>query len=355
MVPHPDRPLRRDGEPEIRIRDNTLGNITCGLLLGWSADGLSWQVRDQWLFSVAEVMDATFLQGWDTRLHKWIIWARARVEDPQFGKYRTYGLILTEDLESLPFPKAVLVPDANDPPEMQFDHFRSIPVADGYVGLVTAMHTDPTDAYRMEIQLCTSRDLLDWKRPCNRRPFLPVGEPGTWDDMYIIVATPACVDDTVYILYTGQNLGNGTYRRVNGETRKFARGDKLPDGRLAEAAVGLATLPRDRWVSRQPVRKSGVLETKPLYFAHDKVAVNADASNGALRVELVDHLGRVIEGFSRQESDLITGDSLDHIVTWKGSADLSEVIGHSYRYPRVSRLLALRFYLDEAKLFAFSC
>jgi hypothetical protein len=322
-------------------------------MLGHSADGFDWQVQDDWLMSVSEITDASFLQGWDERLSKWVIWARAREELPGMHKYRTYGVILTDDLEKPTFPVATLVPDGKDPPGMQFDHFRSFPVSEGYVGLVTAMHTDPVDAFRMDVQLCYSRDLLVWNR-AYRTPCIPTGEPGSWDEMFVIVATPALLDDTIYIPYCGHNLGNAEHLRIGDEVKTFKDGDRLPDGRIASGAIGLATLKRDRWVSRAPVRKFGVLQTKPLYCARGALQVNADALNGSVRAELVDHLGRPVEGFTRMDCDPFTGDSLEHTVTWNGTSDFSELIGDSYHYPRVSRLLAVRFYLEEAKLFSFS-
>ena len=236
---------------------------------------------------------------------------------------------------------------------MQFDHFRSFPVSEGYVGLVTTMHTDPIDAYRMDVQLCYSRDLLVWNR-AYRKPYLPAGDTGSWDDMYVIVATPVLLDDTIYIPYCGHNLGNGTYLRVGDETKAFEMGERLPDGRTSSGAIGLATLKRDRWVSREPVGKFGVLQTKPLYCARGALQVNADASQGAIRAELVDHLGRPVEGLTRADCDPFTGDSLEHTVSWNGRSDFSEIIGDSYHYPRVARLLAVRFYIEQAKLFSFS-
>jgi hypothetical protein len=349
------RRLKRAEEPDIWFRGKRLddGTTTCGLLLGYSADGFDWHVQDDWLMSVAEVTDASFLQGWDERLSKWVIWARARAELQDTGKYRTYGVILTDDLEKMSYPVATLIPDANDPPGMQFDHFRSFPVSEGYVGLVTTMHTDPVDAFRMEVQLCYSRDLLVWDR-AYRKPCLPGGESGAWDERYIIAATPVLLGDTIYILYAGHNLGNAEHLRVGGETRTFKNGDRLPDGRTATGAIGLATLKKDRWVSREPVRKFGVLQTRPLYCARGALEVNADASKGSLRAELVDHLGRPVEGFAREDCDPFAGDSLAHTVTWSGNADFSEIIGDSYHYPQVARLLAVRFYLEQARLFSFS-
>ena len=349
------RRIRRPEEPEIWIRGTRLsaGKLTGGLTLGFSADGLDWRVQDDWLMSGAEIMDASFLQGWDDRLSKWVIWARCRAEFQKMGKYRTYGLILTDDLEQMSYPVATLVPDGNDPPGMQFDHFRSFPVSEGYVGLVTAMHTDPIDAYRMEVQLCYSRDLLVWDR-AYRKPYLPAGECGTWDDMYIIAAAPVLVGDTIHILYAGHNLGNGSHLRVGGQTKVFDNGDRLPDGRTAGGAIGLATLKKDRWVARQPLRNHGVLQTRPLYCARGALEVNADASGGSLRAELVDHMGRPVEGFTRADCDPVTADSLAHTVTWRGNADFSKIIGDSYHYPSVSRLLAVRFYIEQARLYSFT-
>jgi len=51
-----------------------------------------------------------------------------------------------------------------------------------------------------------------------------------------------------------------------------------------------------------------------------------------------------IKGFSVKEADPITGDSVRHVATWNGDADVSSLKG---------KPIVLRFHLDRCKLYSF--
>ena len=51
--------------------------------------------------------------------------------------------------------------------------------------------------------------------------------------------------------------------------------------------------------------------------AYSALSLNADAGEGAVRVELLDAGGRRVRGFSAEDSIPIHGDSLQHAVRWK--------------------------------------
>jgi hypothetical protein len=48
------------------------------------------------------------------------------------------------------------------------------------------------------------------------------------------------------------------------------------------------------------------------------MTINADASKGAVRMELLDDQGYRMRGFSREDSQPASGDSLRHPVAWNG-------------------------------------
>jgi hypothetical protein len=72
--------------------------------------------------------------------------------------------------------------------------------------------------------------------------------------------------------------------------------------------------------------------------------VNANAKGGSLVVEALDAKGNAIKGFSAGDCQPITGDSVRHVVKWKGNPDC-----HLLQ----ARPIKLRFYIKKAKLFAF--
>ena len=90
--------------------------------------------------------------------------------------------------------------------------------------------------------------------------------------------------------------------------------------------------------------RKGTLTTKPIVFLGDTLVVNANAKGGSLVVEALDAKGNAIKGFSAADCQPITGDSVRHIVKWKGNPDC-----HLLQ----ARPIKLRFHIKQAKLFAF--
>ena len=94
--------------------------------------------------------------------------------------------------------------------------------------------------------------------------------------------------------------------------------------------------------------------TRSLTFTGERLHLNADVTDGQLRVELLRHGYRVdpqLQDIGRpwlHEADLsdpVEGDSLRHEVSWKGAVDLARFSGKPVR---------LRFHLaGGAKLYAF--
>ncbi len=124
------------------------------------------------------------------------------------------------------------------------------------------------------------------------------------------------------------------------------------------ARIGLFTLKRDRWAAIEPVAGlPGTLQTRPTYLANQTLTINADASRGATRAELVELLtNQPLPGHSLADCDAFTGDSLDHVMTWKGQSKIpAELIGEAYGEGLPGRVALIRFHLERARLFSFSC
>jgi hypothetical protein len=63
-------------------------------------------------------------------------------------------------------------------------------------------------------------------------------------------------------------------------------------------------------------------------------------------VELTDAAGRPLEGHSQDDCDPIHVNSVDHVVTWRGSDDVSTLAGRVIRvkiHMRGAELYALQF------------
>jgi hypothetical protein len=85
----------------------------------------------------------------------------------------------------------------------------------------------------------------------------------------------------------------------------------------------------------------GELITKPLTFSGSRLSLNI-VSKGNTRVELQDAAGKPLPGFALADCTPITGDFINHTVTWKGRS-LAALAGKPVR---------LRFVMQQADLFA---
>ena len=109
-------------------------------------------------------------------------------------------------------------------------------------------------------------------------------------------------------------------------------------------AVGLAKLRRDGFVSLRAGSEEGVVITRQITFGSiNQLVLNADASRGSIAVEILDPVLDPIAGRGRAEARPISGDALEHVVTWKDGSALSGLRGRTVR---------LRIWLRDADLYS---
>ncbi len=181
------------------------------------------------------------------------------------------------------------------------------------------------------VKLSTSRDpsLKKWVKVGDRGSFIPVSEVGggAIDTGQVLAASrPQVHGDELWFYYTGYN-------------HRFQKDDPY------QGAIHLAKLKRDRFAFFGSDKKGGFVETRAVSFDGSRLFVNADASDGELRVEVVNERGReVLEGWTRDRCRSIQGDHLSAEVKWTGQQDLSALRGQRVRF---------RFRLYSARLFSF--
>ncbi|MFV2069418.1 MAG: hypothetical protein ACC645_20840 [Pirellulales bacterium] len=102
-------------------------------------------------------------------------------------------------------------------------------------------------------------------------------------------------------------------------------------------------LPRDRFAGIRPIDAIGQITLKPRSLGDVAyITLNANASGGSVRVELLSEDGYRMRGFSKDDAVAIHGDALRHQVAWKEKS-VSDLPAGQYR---------LRIYLDNAEVFA---
>ena len=122
------------------------------------------------------------------------------------------------------------------------------------------------------VRLATSRDLRRWVKVGNRESFISVSEigDGAIDTGQVWAGSrPQIHGDELWFYYTGYN-------------HRFET--KAP----YRSGVHLAKLKRDRFASFGSDEKGGFVETRAIRFEGSRLFLNADASEGEVRVEVVD-------------------------------------------------------------------
>ena len=177
--------------------------------------------------------------------------------------------------------------------------------------------------------LATSRDGENWDLSWvyAEQPIVPRGPDGSFDkDLLFTMSNIVTREDKHWIYYTGT----------------VERHDIYPYPRLPK--IGLATLRLDGFVSVDANDANGVLTTKPMTMSGERLIINTDAGSGSIEVEILDMYGNILDGFSRDDADVFTGDSIRHRVTWNDSADVSSL---------KDQAITVRFYLNNCKLYSF--
>ena len=186
---------------------------------------------------------------------------------------------------------------------------------------------DAGNTGNMPIELALSHDGYIWQRPFRRRFFLPPLDDKTKFDASIIWsnATPVLLEHEFRFYY-------GAY----GHAWNSADPQQI-------SGIGLATMPRDRFAGVQPIEHFGQITFKVMpWDTSSELTINADATGGSIRAELLNEDGYRVRGFSRNDAVAITSDSLRHPVAWKERV-LGDLKPGRYK---------LRLHLEDGEVFA---
>nr|MBA3272321.1 hypothetical protein [Chthoniobacterales bacterium] len=244
------------------------------------------------------------------------------------GKRRRTFQSTSDDLTQFTEPREVIPPDEKDEGDFQY-YGMSGYLARGrlLIGLIKVLRDDLPAEPGGEVRgigytaLAWSRDGLHWER--DREPFLDRNATsGTWDRAMTWIDCQVPVGSETFLYYGG-----------------YKRGHKIE--RFTERQIGLARMPRDRYVARV-AGEEGALLTTPLVLLEGKsISVNADVK-GELRARVIDAKRQAIAGFDFTDCEPIQGDFLRLPIQWKRS------IGELGEQP-----VSLQFQLNDAAIYAF--
>lgn len=185
-----------------------------------------------------------------------------------------------------------------------------------------------------ELNLAYSRDGFHWHRP-DRTPFIPAARRDVWDRGYVQSVGGLCLvrGDRLWFYYIG----------FQGDPTRTNR--PAPDhGMYHRGSTGVAFLRRDGFVSLDAGPRGGTLTTRLVRFSGAHLFVNVACARGALKAEVLDEDGRVIEPFTLERCLPVATDSTRVRVSWQDAASLATLKDRPVRF---------RFHLKDGSLFAF--
>jgi alpha-tubulin suppressor-like RCC1 family protein len=220
----------------------------------------------------------------------------------------------------------------------------------------------------------TSRDFLNWSDPEELHPNLP-GEHFYTNQTHpyfraphIYIALPARFAETDEgNVGTGDIMfmtsrGGAPYERLFKESfirpgldlaRWASRGNYtalnvVPTGpdeiSIYHRSGHRYVLRTDGFVSVRAPWEGGEMITKPLIFEGQELVLNLSTSiRGGVRVELQTADGQPLPGRALDDCPPILGDSIEHVVSWRGGSDVSEHGGQPVR---------IRFVLQDADVYS---
>jgi hypothetical protein len=192
---------------------------------------------------------------------------------------------------------------------------------------------DPgADIGRQHIQLASSPDLLTWSRP-NRDDIITPGSAGTWDWGYHLTGT------------TILNIGDQT-RLYYGAFKGEHSCNSEQQGCVVQgnAKVGLVTWRKDRFVSFRAGSGGGSVTTRTLAPVGSQLVVNVNPGAGQLRVEVLDADGVPVPGYTVNDAEPVSADTLGQTVRWGSQTALPATGGH----------IRLRFHLSAGDLYSYA-
>lgn len=299
-----------------------------------SADGLRWRVLDEPLVNVGGTpLDTQNVAAYNPDTGEYVAYLRGFPEEPAYGVRGRRALRRSGGREfgNWHAPQYVLSADSQDPPtdDIYTPAYCPYPGVPGlYLMFPAIYHRLDSE---LDVQLAVSRDGWNWDRP-ERRPII---SRISGDREYgMIHASPNLVplsDDEWAVAYDG----------------RYSRHDHgTPE---APCEFRWALWQRNRLVALEaPVEGRVTTIGRPCHGSQLRINYRTRRA-GWVKVELVTpptlpvSQTQTLEGFSFADGDVLTGDELDRVVTWKGSSDLSSLAGQT---------ISVRLHMARAEVFS---
>ncbi len=301
-----------------------------GIYAAFSPDGIHWDLRREKVLHGSSDRTSFFVAPGQKR--PYVLLTRKHGMQQRFRSRVVYRSD-SADFIHWSEPEPLMVPDLDDRTDVQFYAMSAFPYRDMYLGGLQRLWSVPD---LLDVELVHSRDTKSWKR--SRSTLLALGDRDSWDSSWVGIASspPIQVGDELWFYYEGR-------RQSHGQRYPFPQG-----------AVGLATLPVDRFCALEAGPVEGFIETKPFTWPGGGLSVNADANysggvtdpwieGAGVRFEVLSADGDPIAGYSRADARRIAGNQRAAPVSWNSGTRMDDLAG---------RTISIRVWLSLARLHA---
>jgi hypothetical protein len=125
----------------------------------------------------------------------------------------------------------------------------------------------------------------------------------------------------------------------------YTHGDRDALNQGGNGVISRLVLRLDGFVSADADYRGGEIISRPIRFSGSRLELNMDAgAGGSVQVALLDSGGHPIPGYGLDDSDVLKGNSVRRLVTWRKGSDLSALS---------ERTVRVHWKLRDVKLYAF--
>jgi hypothetical protein len=311
------------------------GKLERGEYVAFSKDGIVWEHQPG---PVLNTGDRTNLMASRDRQDKFVAYMRHK-NMMALHRARSVWRIESDDFLHWTEPESVLRQDLLEDSNTELYGMAVFPYSDLYLGMLERWHDNPDV---IEVQLAWSYDGREWHRPEKRGAF--IGPTFPWNKAWNSCAnTPPIRVGNQLMFYFGGRSG--------------AHGREFPQ---SYGAIGLASLPVDRFAAIRSDFKEGLLLTRPILWPGGDLILNSTngryprahptSGSGKLLVEVRDEANQPVAGFGGdQKADFSVPSpgpwqKEDLRVQWPNGRSLKDLAG---------RRIRLAFLMQDSRLYSF--
>lgn len=301
-----------------------------GIAVCFSPDGLHWKMQ----FPPVIPLDGdAHTVSWDPRDNVFILTTRSSQHANLCGRWgrrwrRHIALAKSRDFIRWTPTQTVLEIDSDDPDDAEIYMMHIIPYGHAYLGQMLMFYSHEMV---LDNQWAISHDLSHWRR-LRHQVVLERGAEGAWDSKHVTLS---------------KNLPH-----PEGNLMRFWYGGaSAPHYQAGYGALGTGTLRRDGFACYQAGDSEGTVTTVPMRVQTTTLALNVDATDGEVRVEVLDRDCNPIEGYRRQDCLPIRGDFTRALVEFTSPNTKDRQIRNRLSFEQSE--IRFRFHLKRAELYAF--